>query len=105
MLLKRRLNLPNVDHFFYYRKDSHISKLEKMYELPQISVNLNKANLMMLTEIYNSWLQKLPKPSNLDTNSLLDDVFTTGKLCPLLYTSSQTCMKRSPLGQRKSCLL
>ena len=49
-----------------------------MYELPQISVNLNKANLMMLTEIYNSWLQKLPKPSNLDTDSLLDDVFSTG---------------------------
>lgn len=57
-----------------------MSKVEKLYELPQVSVNLNKANLLMILEIYKSWLQKVPKPTDIDSDTLLDDVFTTGKI-------------------------
>ncbi|CAC5371342.1 VPS13B [Mytilus coruscus] len=60
-----------------YWTNSHIPKVEKMYELPEISINLNKANLLLILEICTSWTQNSPRPTDINTNSLMEDVFTT----------------------------
>ncbi|XP_063419366.1 intermembrane lipid transfer protein VPS13B-like [Mytilus trossulus] len=59
-----------------YWTNSHLPKVEKMYELPEISINLNKANLLLILEIYQSWTQNSPRPTDINTNSLMEDVFT-----------------------------
>ncbi|XP_052096921.1 intermembrane lipid transfer protein VPS13B-like isoform X1 [Mytilus californianus] len=60
-----------------YWTNSHIPKVEKMYELPEISINLNKANLLLILETCTSWTQNSPRPTDINTNSLMEDVFTT----------------------------
>ncbi|KAK3589215.1 hypothetical protein CHS0354_020076 [Potamilus streckersoni] len=58
-----------------YWKSSYLPRFEQLYELPQISVSLNKAGLHGILHIVFSWQQKNPKPADIMTNSLLDDLF------------------------------
>ena len=53
----------------------YLPKLEKVYELPQVSLSLTKANLLVLMEIISSWQQSNPKPADITTSTLLEDVF------------------------------
>ncbi|KAL4227239.1 Vacuolar protein sorting-associated protein 13B [Mactra antiquata] len=68
-LYTRRLLLP------MYWKNSYLPKLEKVYELPQFSVNLSKPSIHVVMAIISSWKQNIPKPSSILSNSLMDDVF------------------------------
>lgn len=68
-LYTRRLLLP------VYWKNSYLPKFERVYELPQISLSLSKAGLLVAMEILSSWQQKNPRPSDILANTLLEDVF------------------------------
>ncbi|KAL3889914.1 hypothetical protein ACJMK2_002232 [Sinanodonta woodiana] len=58
-----------------YWKSSYLPRFEQLYELPQMSASLNKAGLHGLLHIVFSWQQKNPKPTDILTNSLMDDLF------------------------------
>ncbi|XP_060068135.1 intermembrane lipid transfer protein VPS13B-like [Ylistrum balloti] len=62
-----------------YWKSAHHIKGEQLYQLPQVSINFNKANLLLGIQIWLSWQQKSPKPSVLLDNSLMEDIFQTDK--------------------------
>ena len=77
----------SVNLFKFSRKNSYLPRMEKVYELPQVSLCLTKAGLLVITEIISSWQQTTPKPSNIVANSLLEDVFpSVGKDLENLYT-------------------
>ncbi|XP_033726572.1 vacuolar protein sorting-associated protein 13B-like isoform X2 [Pecten maximus] len=74
-----------------YWNNAHLLKGEHLYQLGQLSVNLNKANLLLGKQIWTSWQQKSPKLSSLTENSLMEDIFNTdkasNKCIPLLEMS------------------
>lgn len=58
-----------------YWKNVHLPKGEHLYQLGQVSINLNKAKLLLGKQIWSSWQQKTPKLSSLTENSLMEDIF------------------------------
>lgn len=62
-----------------YRKSKSRPKLEQIYELPQATINLTKASLLLLTQIVLSWQQKSPRSVLLADTTLMEDNFVTGK--------------------------
>ncbi|KAJ8322321.1 hypothetical protein KUTeg_000792 [Tegillarca granosa] len=46
-------------HLLLSMKNTQLPKLEQMYELPQISINITKANLLLGLRIWSSWQQNL----------------------------------------------
>ena len=72
-----------------YWKNSYLPKIERVYELPQFTLSVSKAGLMVVIELLSSWQQKNPRPSDIVANTLMEDVFPTeGNCgsCKILYS-------------------
>lgn len=74
-ILPLPLTLCSNDH----RNNKSQPKLEQIYELPQATVNLTKASLLLLTQIVSSWQQKSPRSALLSDTTLMEDNFVEGK--------------------------
>lgn len=62
-----------------HRKSKSQPKLEQIYELPQATINLTKASLLLLTQIVLSWQQKSLRSTLLADTTLMEDNFVEGK--------------------------
>ncbi|XP_055998709.1 intermembrane lipid transfer protein VPS13B-like isoform X2 [Ostrea edulis] len=80
-------------------------KVEQIYEIPQGTVNLTKASLLLLTQIVSSWQQKIPKSVLLTDTSLMEDNFVEDavKIPVLELTMSGLEMKKSKLVNTQAC--
>ena len=59
-----------------YRTDSNRSQKEVLVEVPGVSVNITKAQVLMLLDIYQSWLaEETNQTSWCQETSLMEDVF------------------------------
>ena len=93
-LYTRRLLLP------MYWKNSYLPKIERVYELPQITLSLSKAGLMVVIEILSSWQQKNPRPSEIGANTLMEDVFPQeGKYTCILEVHEFSNNTPAPVAQ------
>ncbi|WAR00328.1 VP13B-like protein [Mya arenaria] len=72
----RRLILP------MYWSNIYLPKIEKMYELPQVSVRVSKPALHVIMAIVSSWKQNNPKPADIMASSLLEDLFPESEASP-----------------------
>ena len=75
LLIQKLWGVNWKDILQHFRKNSHLPRMEKVYELPQVSLCLTKAALLVMTEVLSSWQQTTPRPSNIVTSSLSEDVF------------------------------
>ena len=82
-LYTRKLLLP------MYWKNSYLPKIERVYELPQFTLSVSKAGLIVVIEILSSWQQKMPRPSEIEANTLMEDVFPNEGKCKALVKSTQ----------------
>ena len=58
-----------------FRNNPLQPKTEKTYELPNLTVNLTKPQLMLMMHIGATWCQSSPDPMQLPTVSLVEDTF------------------------------
>ncbi|XP_070535266.1 intermembrane lipid transfer protein VPS13B-like [Ptychodera flava] len=58
-----------------YWTNPALVKSESLVEIPHLGVNATRAQLSLLQAIHQSWLQRAPDPSQLLTNTLMEDIF------------------------------
>ncbi|XP_048244061.1 vacuolar protein sorting-associated protein 13B-like isoform X2 [Haliotis rufescens] len=58
-----------------YWTNTYLPLTEWMSEMPQLSINLTKASVLLMVKITSSWLHKDPQPGQFTEDSLLTDMF------------------------------
>ena len=71
----------------FFRRNSHLPKVEQVYELPQGTAGISLPNLLLLMRVVSSWKQKKPSMRALQEDSLIDDVFSSHSQGTLFFFS------------------
>lgn len=97
--------------FSFVRNNSHLPTLEHLYELPQLSVHLTKASLLLSINVLLSWQQVTPKPFKVSEDSLMEDVFIQAGLWKSLFPLDikpayviQSCHSTLTVGWENRCM-
>ena len=78
-----------------FRNNPLQPKTENMCEVPNLTVNLTKPQLMLIMHIAATWCQSSPNALELQTVSLVEDTFHT---CEISYSSLTSCFSKAVLS-------
>ncbi len=68
-------NSHNCPPCVFPRRNALQTKVEHMYELPQLTVSVTKAQAMLIAHVLATWTERNPSPQQLLSLSLVEDVF------------------------------
>ncbi len=64
-------------------------RAECMYELPQLTGNLTRPQVLLLLQVLQSWLQSHPDPARFNTLSVIQDIFRPTRMFTSLIFGSK----------------